>query len=136
MCSHIYATAFSQVAWLFGLPKMLMKTRSVGQALSCLSYRSKDFDGKPPTFSRQLRLAEKARSASPYSIVERKPKMEEIETTDNLDDAQVALRGASQVLQALAVTPDCIETGECLTLVSDAIESAIRCIETAKDTLD
>lgn len=62
--------------------------------------------------------------------------MEEIETTDNLDDAQVALRGASQVLQALAVTPDCIETGECLTLVSDAIESAIRRIETAKDTLD
>lgn len=62
--------------------------------------------------------------------------MEEIETVDNLDDAQMALRGAFQVLQALAATPDCVETGECLTLVSDVIESAARCIETAKDALD
>ena len=62
--------------------------------------------------------------------------MEETETVDNLDDALVALRGASQVLQALAATPDYIETGECLALVSDVIESAARCIETAKDALD
>lgn len=87
-------------------------------------------------FSRQLRLVEEAPSAYPNSIVERKPKMEEIETVDNLDDPQMALRGASQVLQALAATPDCVETGECLTLVSDVIESAARCIETAKDALD
>lgn len=62
--------------------------------------------------------------------------MEEIETADNLEDAQASLHGASQVLQALAATPDCVGTGECLTLLSDAIESAIRCIETAKDALD
>lgn len=46
--------------------------------------------------------------------------MTETEATDHLEDAQEMLRGASQILQALAASPDCIGGGECLTLAADA----------------
>ena len=46
--------------------------------------------------------------------------MTETEATDHLEDAQEMLRGASQILQAPAASPDCIGDGECLTLAAGA----------------
>lgn len=61
--------------------------------------------------------------------------MTETEATDHLEDAQEMLRGASQILQALAASPDCIGGGECLTLAADAIDAAIARIDAAKPAL-
>lgn len=61
--------------------------------------------------------------------------MTEIETIDHLEDAHEMLRGASQILQALAASPDCVGGGECLALAADAIDAASARIDAAKDAI-
>lgn len=61
--------------------------------------------------------------------------MTETEATDHLEDAQEMLRGASQILQALAASPDCVGDGECLTLAASAIDAAVARIDAAKPAL-
>lgn len=63
------------------------------------------------------------------------PGMTEIETIDHLEDAQEMLRGASQTLQALAASPDCVGGGECLALAADAIDTASARIDAEKDAI-
>lgn len=61
--------------------------------------------------------------------------MTETEATDHLEDAQEMLRGASQILQALAASPDCVGDGECLGVAADAIDAAVAHIDAAKPAL-
>lgn len=56
-----------------------------------------------------------------------------IEVTDNLDEAEALLRGASQMLQALAAEPDYVETGECLSVLSGTLGEAVRYVEAARE---
>lgn len=58
--------------------------------------------------------------------------MVSVGVTDNLDEAQALLRGASQMLQALAAEPDCVETGECLDVLSGVVEDALRYVQAAR----
>lgn len=58
--------------------------------------------------------------------------MVDIEATDHMEEAEALLRGASQVLQALAAEPDCVETGECLDLLSGVVEDALRYVAAAR----
>ena len=58
--------------------------------------------------------------------------MVSVGVTDNLDEAQALLRGASQMLQALAAVPDCVETGECLDVLSGVVEDALRYVQAAR----
>lgn len=59
--------------------------------------------------------------------------MVDIGVTDNLDEAEALLRGASQILQALAAEPDSVDTGECLNVLSGAIDEAARYVEAARE---
>lgn len=61
--------------------------------------------------------------------------MTNTEATDHLEDAHEMLRGASQILQALAESPDCVGGGECLALAADAIDAASARIDAAKDAI-
>lgn len=63
------------------------------------------------------------------------PGMTEIETIDHLEDAHEMLRGASQILQAMAASPDYVGGGECLALAADAIDAASARIDAAKDAI-
>ena len=45
------------------------------------------------------------------------------------------LRGASQILQALAASPDCVGDGECLGVAAGAIDAAVARIDAAKHAL-
>ena len=56
-----------------------------------------------------------------------------IEVTDNLDEAEALLRGASQMLQALAAEPDYVETGEWLNVLSGTLSEAVRYVEAARE---
>lgn len=58
--------------------------------------------------------------------------MVDVEAEDHLEEAQALLRGASQMLQALAAEPDCVETGECLDVLSGVVEDALRYVEAAR----
>lgn len=62
--------------------------------------------------------------------------MTETEATDHLEDAQEMLRGASQILQALAASPDCVGDGECLGVAAGAIDAAVARIDAATPALD
>ena len=59
--------------------------------------------------------------------------MVSIGVTDNLDEAEALLRGASQILQALAAEPDSVDTGECPTLAAGVIDEAVRYVEAARE---
>lgn len=59
--------------------------------------------------------------------------MVSIGVTDNLDEAEALLRGASQMLQALAAEPDSVETGECLTVLAGVIDEAGRYVQAARE---
>ena len=56
-----------------------------------------------------------------------------IGATDNLEEAQALLRGASQMLEALAAEPDSVETGECLNVLSGVVDEAARYVEAARE---
>ena len=56
-----------------------------------------------------------------------------IEVTDNLDEAEALMRGASQMLQALAAEPDYVETGERLNVLSGTLSEAVRYVEAARE---
>ena len=56
-----------------------------------------------------------------------------IEVTDNLDEAEALLRGASQMLQALTAEPDYGETGECLNVLSGTLGEAVHYVEAARE---
>lgn len=58
--------------------------------------------------------------------------MVDVEATDHMEEAEALLRGASQMLQALAAEPDCVETGECLDLLSGVVEDALRYVQAAR----
>ena len=58
--------------------------------------------------------------------------MVDIEATDHLEEAESLLHGASQMLQALAAEPDCVETGECLDVLSGVVEDALRYVQAAR----
>lgn len=58
--------------------------------------------------------------------------MVDIEATDHMEEAEALLRGVSQVLQALAAEPDCVETGECLDVLSGVVDDALRYVEAAR----
>lgn len=58
--------------------------------------------------------------------------MVDIEATDHMEEAEGLLRGVSQVLQALAAAPDYVETGECLDLLSGAVDDAARYVAAAR----
>lgn len=58
--------------------------------------------------------------------------MVDVEATDHMEEAEALLRGASHVLQALAAEPDCVETGECLDLLSGVVEDALRYVQAAR----
>lgn len=58
--------------------------------------------------------------------------MVDVEAEDHLEEAQALLRGASQMLQALAAEPDCVETGECLDVLSGVVDDALRYVEAAR----
>ena len=59
--------------------------------------------------------------------------MASVGVTDNLDEAQALLRGASQMLQALAAEPDSVETGECLDVLSGVVDEAVHYVEAAHE---
>lgn len=52
--------------------------------------------------------------------------MTDTEATDHLEDAHEMLRGASQILQALAESPDCVGGGECLALAGGCDRRRLR----------
>ena len=56
------------------------------------------------------------------------PGMTETEAIDHLE-------GASQILQALAASPDCVGDGECLGVAASAIDAAVARIDAAKPAL-
>lgn len=58
--------------------------------------------------------------------------MVDIEATDHMEEAEAMLRGVSQALQALAAAPDYVETGECLDLLSGAVDDAARYVAAAR----
>lgn len=58
--------------------------------------------------------------------------MVDIEATDHMEEAEALLRGVSQALQALAAAPDFVETGECLDLLSGAVDDATRYVAAAR----
>lgn len=58
--------------------------------------------------------------------------MVDIEATDHMEEAEALLRGVSQALQALAAAPDFVETGECLDLLSGAVDDAARYVAAAR----
>ena len=58
--------------------------------------------------------------------------MVDIEATDHMEEAEALLRGVSQALQALAAAPDYVETGECLDLLSGAVDEAARYVAAAR----
>lgn len=58
--------------------------------------------------------------------------MVDIEATDHLEEAESLLHGASQMLQALAAEPDCVETGECLDVLSGVVEDALRYVQATR----
>ena len=58
--------------------------------------------------------------------------MFDVEAEDHLEEAEALLRGASQMLQALATEPDCVETGECLDVLSGVVDDALRYVQAAR----
>lgn len=69
MCTQSHSTAFAQLKRLFGLPKMLIQTRSVGQALSCLFQHAP----QPRTCPCDLLLGAGVQVGKPIRCFERMP---------------------------------------------------------------